>query len=149
MSADPSCWGCSPAPAVPEQGWQPPSLPKPVSSSRLPTLQSIISLSSLPTKSPSTPSVDPVQRNVSGGPSSTRPGALEQEGSTPRWAELLWPVSSVLWQALPPRHSALCHSRLENAQRLQRQNRCAPRQGNKRSFYTLETAFSHPFDFMG
>ena len=113
------------------------------------TLQSIISLRSHPTKIPTSPSMDPVQRNVSGGPSSTRRGALEHEGSTPRWAELPWPVSSILWQALPPRHSALCHSRLENAQRLQRRNCCAPRQGNKRSFYTLETAFSHPFDFMG
>ena len=130
-------------------GWQLLPLPKPVSNSRLPTLQSIFSLRSHPTKIPTTPSMNPVQRNVSGGPSSTRPRVLEHEGSTPRWAELPWPVSSVLWQALPPRHSALCHSRLENAQRLQRRNCCAPQQGNKRSFYTLETAFSHPFDFMG
>ena len=60
------------------------------------TLQSIISLRSHPTKIPTSPSMDPVQRNVSGGPSSTRRGALEHEGSTPRWAELpgLCPASS-------------------------------------------------------
>lgn len=76
-------------------GWQQPLLPRPVSSSRLLTLQSIIPLGSLPQKTPLSPSMGPVQRHVTTGcPSSTRRGALELKGSTPWRAKLPWPVSS-------------------------------------------------------
>lgn len=128
-----------PCPSHPraQGGWQQPPRPRPVSSSRLPTLESIIPLGSPPQRPrpPLSPSMDPPgSEQCYGCPSSIRPAALAHEGSTPWGAELPWPVSSVLWQALPPRHSAPCHSRLENAQRPQRRNRCAPRQGNKGSF---------------
>lgn len=104
-----------------------------------------------PPKVPTAPHMDLAWNNVTMVPILHQAGGSGAQGECLQGlgAGLPWPLSSAFWQALPPRHSAPCHSPLENAQRPQGSHRCAPRQGNKGSFHTLKTAFSHTFDFMG
>lgn len=90
------------------------------------------------------PSTDLAQSEVSRRCSSlTRLRPWNSRGSPLGGAALPWPVSSAFWQALLPgiQHQVTC---LENTQKPQRRNRCAPRRENKGSFLQPENSlFSH------
>ena len=144
------CWGYgqdqgAPAPAISELRVGSSSLP----CTGLSKAPSQHVRPSSPRRSPLPPSLDLAHGHVTGKPILYQAGGPGNEGSTPRGSELCPGLCPVLWQALPPRHLALHHSGLENAQRPQRRNCYALRQENKGSFYTLKTASFHTFDFMG
>lgn len=143
-----------PCPSHPraQGGWQQPPRPRPVSSSRLPTLESIIPLGSPPKDpAPHCPPAwtHPVQSNVMGAhpPSGRRPWRMKAVHHGGLSCPGLCPVSS----------GRLCHPgiqhRVTHAWKMHKGRRGGTAVHHDREtrgvFNTLKTAFSHSFDFMG